>query len=299
MKKVQRISIGIPAHNEERNIQRVLKGILSQKQNGWELVEIIVLCDGCTDKTEDKARAIKNKKITILNDGERWGKTQRLNQLFSLAKGDIIIMFDGDIKFANNAVVSNLIKPFAEKNTMLVGGNSMPFTPKTFVEKAVYTTFSVFYESRLQIKGGHNVFGATGSILAIRKSLAKKITLPKIVSEDAYLYMYCISKGFNFTYVDEAVIYYTLPSNFSDYVKQLLRSNPESVTVELEPFFGQLVYQEFERPKSFYAMQVFKAFLKNPLGVISIITINLLARPFHSVVMKNYNLEWFTAKSTH
>lgn len=298
--KVLEISIGIAAYNEEKNIKKVLSGILAQKEQDWKLKEIIVICDGCTDKTVAKAKEVESSFITVLDDGLRKGKTQRLNELFKRAKGEIIIMFDGDIAFSNKNVITNLITPFVtDKKVMLVGGNSRPFPPKTFVEKAVYSTFTVFYESRKKMKKGHNIFGATGSILAARRELVKDLKIPKVVSEDAYLYLYCLSKRHVFKYVDEAVIFYKLPKNFKDYVRQVLRSEPGSVTTEMYPHFGERAIKEFKRPFGFYVSNVLAAWINNPIGVTTIIIINILCKPLQPFVIKNYKLDWFTAHSTH
>ncbi len=299
MNKQLLVTIGIPAYNEEKNIKRVLSGILAQNQTSWKLNEIFVICDGCTDKTAQKAREVKDKTITVIEDGLRKGKTERLNELFKMVSGEILIMFDGDITFANNDVINNLLKPFEDERVMLVGGNSRPFSPKTFVEKAVYSTFTVFYESRKRMKKGHNIFGATGSILATRKTLITDITIPKVVSEDAYLYLYCVTKKHLFKYVDEAIIYYKLPSNFKDYVKQVLRSSPVSVTTEMYPHFGERANKEFKRPTGFYIQHILAAFMQNPLGVTAVIIINILCSPLQKIVIKNYKLDWFTAHSTH
>jgi cellulose synthase/poly-beta-1,6-N-acetylglucosamine synthase-like glycosyltransferase len=296
---MKKITVGIPAYNEEHNILNVLKGIYSQKQTSWELLEVIVLCDGCTDNTAKKARNFSKNKLKVIDDKLRIGKTQRLNQLFKMATGEIIVMFDADIRFSDKEVINNLIQPLiGENEVLLVGGNSKPFNPKNFVQKAVYSTFKVFYQSRLNIKNGHNIFGATGSILAIKKQLAKEIVMPKIVNEDAYIYLTCLKKGFKFKYVDNAVIYYKLPTNFPDYIKQLFRSNPEAVEAELYKYFGNLVYSEFKRPFKFYVFYVLKELVRNPFGVLSIIIINLICRPLHNIVIKHYKLSWFTSPST-
>ncbi len=299
MNKQIQVTIGIPAYNEEKNIQNVLSGILAQNQTSWKLKEVFVICDGCTDKTAKKAREVERNVITVIDDGLRKGKTERLNELFKMVQGEVLIMFDGDIAFSNTDVITNLLQPFEDTKVMLVGGNSRPFTPKTFVEKAVYSTFTVFYESRKRIRKGHNVFGATGSILAARQTFIKNITIPKVVSEDAYLYLYCITRKHIFKYVDEAVIYYKLPTNFKDYIKQVLRSSPVSVTTEMYPFFGERANKEFKRPAGFYIQHIMAAFMQNPLGVTVVVLINLLCSPLQKIVIQNYKLDWFTAHSTH
>ena len=294
-----RISLGIIAYNEENNIKKVLKNILSQRQTGWQLSEILVYCDGCTDKTILKIQEIKSDFITIIDDPIRRGKTYRLSQLFKKFSGDLLVMYDADIEIEDHNVTTTLIQAFKDRGVMLVGGNSMPFTPITFFEKAVYTTFEVFYKSRKYIKGGNNVFGCTGSILAIRKNLARAIKLPKIFNEDVFIYLYCIKNNYKFKYVDEARVFYKLPTNIFDYVKQIFRSDPRAATFELKKYFGNKVEEEFYRPKRFYIKSIFESFLKNPIGLSLVVAINIVCKLLVPVVTKKYKLEWFTAQSTH
>ncbi len=291
--------MGIAAYNEAHTIKQVLMGILAQRQNTWNLTEIFVYCDGCTDETAVIARSFKNSLIHVIDDHRRVGKTARLNELFKAFTGDFCVMFDGDIELTNDKVIANLIAPFANDRVMLVGGNSRPYTPKTFVEKAVDTTFEIFYASRKEVRGGNNIFGCTGSIWAARKKFAKKNPFPKIISEDAYLYLLCVKQGFLFRYVDDAVVNYQLPKTFHDYLKQIIRSNPGAVDSELHDYFGDLATRELQRPASFYIAQVFRQFLKNPLGTIIIVFMNTIVLPLNSFIWKIYRLDWFTAPTTH
>lgn len=299
MKKITSITIGLSVYNESNNIEKVLKEILKQKRHGWTLKEILVFDDGSSDQTVVKAKSVGNKLIKIQNDGLRMGKTARLNQMFKKFDSDTLVMFDGDIKLSNNNVVTNLIEEFKDSKVKLVGGNSRPFPPRSFFERAVFSTFSVFYKSRKYINNGNNVFGATGSILAIKKELAKKIEMPKIVNEDAYIYLFCISNGFRFKYADNAVIYYKLPKKITDYTRQVMRSHPGAAIIELKKYFGDLVEKEFNRPFKFYLIAILKSFIENPFGITLIIFINLYCKIFIPYVIRNYRLEWFTAKSTH
>ena len=300
MKNKMKVSIGIPAHNEGKNIKNVLKDILEQKGKDFEIVEILVVCDSCTDNTQSEALSVKSKKIKITNDGIRLGKTYRLNQMFTKSKGEVLLMLDGDIRLDGKNVIKNVLTPFKrDEKVMLVGGNSMPVKPTSFFEKAVYSTFEVFLKSRLHINGGNNIFGCTGSILAIRDSFAKSIKIPKIINEDAYLYFAVIKKGFKFEYVNRAIVNYKLPKNIKDYLRQVFRSEPSAVTLELEDHFGSIVAKEFHRPIQLYLFYILISFIKNPLGVTFISLVNVFSKILIPHVSKNYKLEWFTAASTH
>lgn len=304
MKRIQPIpvSIGVVAYNEEATIASVLRQILDQKRKDWLLKEILVYCDGCTDQSEEEAQSVKGSYVKIIAYPTRRGKTFRLSQMFRQCTGDFLVMFDADITLNGKGVVTKLIAPLlSDKRVMLVGGNSRPYPPKTFIERAVSSTFDVFDRSRRELRGGHNIFGCTGSILAIRQSFAKTVQFPPIVNEDAYLYLLCRNHGHQFRYVSAAVVQYKLPSRWGDYLRQVFRSNPEGVIAELTPHFGDLVTREFLRPFSFYARCVLFAFLKNPLGVSIIALLNIVSiifKPIYPIFWRYYDLRWFTAAST-
>lgn len=295
-----RVSIGIAAHNEEQGITQVIGDLLHQDQSAWMLENIHIYCDGCSDTTADKARSVKNSKIVVHDDGLRKGKTLRWNQFFhEKTKADILCMLDADIIMSNKDIITQLIEPFVDQRVAVVGGNSRPVSGGTFFENAVMSTFKVFDQSRALYKGGHNIFAATGSIMAIRSSYAQKLSLPKIINEDAYVYLSCIRDGYLFRYANNAVINYYLPTNLTDYLRQVFRSESRAVAIELRPYFGQLVDEELNRDVLSYTLSVFKVFLSQPVEVLYISFINLLCLPLFSLISSRYKLEWFTAKSTH
>lgn len=293
------VTIGICAYNESNTIVSVLRSILAQQQEGWKLKEILVLTDGCTDDTVVKAKRIQSRYLHILDYSVRRGKTYRLNQLFQKASGQILLMLDADIVIQDTRMVSKLIKEFANKRVGLVGGNSRPLQPQTFIQRAVYSTFEVFDASRKKHNSGHNLFAATGSCLAIRKEIAQRIRIPNIVNEDSYVYCLCKQLGVQFRYASDAVVYYTLPFTLTDYVKQVMRSEPHSVKAELASYFPDTIERETMRSFSWYAWEVVKSWVRNPFGVTTLIVVNLFCLPLLPYVIKHYNLKWFTASSTH
>src|SRR3989344_6102920 len=109
------VTIGIPAHNEEKNIKALLRGILAQFRGNFVIKSIIVLCDGCTDDTVKIAENIAqtNKIIKVINDGNHKGKSTRLNQLYEMTESDILISFDADVKLGHKNVINELVKHFA------------------------------------------------------------------------------------------------------------------------------------------------------------------------------------------
>lgn len=292
------VSVGVAAYNEEKNIARLLAGVLNQKQLGWKLKEILVYCDGCTDNTVIYATEAKSRYVKVFDDKKRRGKSYRIGQVFKKFSSEILVLFDADLELSGRNVITKLVSGFEDLGVMLVSGNPKPFSPKNFIQEGIYSTHEVFYESRIKMRGGNNIFGCQGGCLAVRRVFAKKVNHPDVISGDAYLYLECITKGFKFKYIDDAVVYYKLANNLADYLKQLFRATPQSVSIFLSEYFGDKVKQEFRRPLLFYSISIAKAFIKRPLPTIFIIIINFLAKPFIPFMTKKYVAIWPTALST-
>lgn len=294
-----RVSVGIPALNEEQTIGRVLKDLLTQIEDGWSLKEVIVYCDGSTDETYEKVVSIKSKKIKAVEGKRRKGKVARVNQAMKEFSGDILVILDADIKLDNENVISALVSEFKkDPSVMLVSGNSRVFPPETLFQKVIYTSYLVYYDARENLKGGHNVFGCGGACLAIKREFAEKAKIPNIINEDTYLYFTCLTMGYTFRHAKQARVYYQLAGNLKDFIKQIYRTHPEAISQSYQKYFGDLIKEEYKRPRLFYYKSILKVFLKNPLGTFLMILIKFGCLPFFPFVSKKYKLEWYTAESS-
>jgi hypothetical protein len=83
------ISVIIPAHNEERYLQRTLESL--QRQNyGW--FEVIVVANGCTDRTREVARG-RCRRLIVLSQ-KSLGVARNLGA--SMARGELLLFLDAD-----------------------------------------------------------------------------------------------------------------------------------------------------------------------------------------------------------
>jgi len=299
IKRVPTVSVGISAYNEGKNIQKVLKQVLGQEQRGWRLSDVIVIDDGSSDRTAALARKVKNQKVKVIRDENRLGKSIRLGQFFQKAKGDYFVVLDGDISLTEKNLISKLVDGFGDDEAVvLVGGEPRPYMPKSFFERAVYATYLVFNDSRHSLNGGNNIFGCIGSCLALRGSFAKGLRMPPTMNDDDFLYFSCISAGYKFRNLPNAVVNYRLPTNHLDYLRQSFRSNPPAAIRNTRKYFGDIVEREYHRPLSFLMKSILRAFRKGPIAASYIVLINLLLTPFYSLIVRRYKLSWFTASST-
>ncbi len=101
------ISIIIPAHNEEKYIGKCLDSISKASKLLQNEVEIIVVLNRCTDRTEEIAKSYNC--ITIDNDDKNLSKIR--NTGVERARGEIIVTIDADTQMNEHMltkVVQNL-----------------------------------------------------------------------------------------------------------------------------------------------------------------------------------------------
>ncbi|MBW2563411.1 MAG: glycosyltransferase family 2 protein, partial [Deltaproteobacteria bacterium] len=89
---MKKISVIIPAHNEEKYIAKCLDSISTAESNIDFSVEIIVALNRCTDNTEDIAKSYKA--VTVKEDEKNIAKIR--NTGVKVSTGDVLVTIDAD-----------------------------------------------------------------------------------------------------------------------------------------------------------------------------------------------------------
>jgi len=297
MKKIS-VTIGIPAFNEEKNIGNLLKSILAQRLMHASLDEIIIISDGSTDKTVKKIKEIRDERITVHEGKKRVGKPQRLNQLFKLAKGDIIVLLDSDINFTSPAVLEHLlIKFWRSKKIGMVSGKAEALNGANFVQNAINITRNAYLKIAEQINSGNNLYACEGRILALSKSFAQTVTLPSnIIATDAFLYFSCIKNGFAFRYASSAVVRFISPNTFKEQITQNKRFSAR--TYILKSYFGDIVDEESKIPRNIYIKNIIPQVMRYPVHSFVIFFVNLYSKYLAKKQSNTIGSLWTIAHST-
>ena len=116
-----KISLIIPAHDEE---EMIVKSIEAALETDYENKEIIVVDDGSKDRTYDLAYSYaKNGSIKLFRrDIASGSKAGALNYGLSFASGDVIVTVDADTFIERNSL-KEIIKPLKDPNVSAVSGN--------------------------------------------------------------------------------------------------------------------------------------------------------------------------------
>lgn len=209
------ISIIITSYKEPKTIGRAIKSFQSQKIK--EKYEIIVVAP---DK--ETLNSAKKYKVKCLKDPGK-GKPTALNLAFSKAKGDIVILSDGDV-YVNDNSISNLLKHFKNKNVGAVTGRPVALDNKKslFGYWAHLLNDSAHIERLRRDKNNLPMF-CSGYIFAIKKNLFEK--LPEDVLDDAYISMLVLKKDFKIKYEPKVIAYIKNATNLNDWIIQKRRNS--------------------------------------------------------------------------
>jgi glycosyltransferase involved in cell wall biosynthesis len=116
-----KLIIQIPCYNEEDSLAQVIAD-LPQEVPGVDVVEYLVIDDGCTDRTAEVARQAGAHHILSLptNKGLAVAFIEGLRRCVELG-ADIIVNTDGDHQYPGK-YIPDLIKPIVERKAELVIG---------------------------------------------------------------------------------------------------------------------------------------------------------------------------------
>lgn len=145
--KEELISVVMPAYNSEKYIKYCLESICSQS---YKNIEIIVVSDGSTDKTEEIVMQLqKDDDRIILITQENSGASIARNNGIKHSKGEYILFFDSDDILKENAlqIMYNEIKK--EKADLVMGSLEIKENDKQKqvvgrIEEKVYQNNDVF-----------------------------------------------------------------------------------------------------------------------------------------------------------
>ena len=211
------ISIIITAFNEMRTIGRAVESIL--KQDIKENYEILVVAPD-----SETGKIVESCKNTRFIQDYWVGKPSALNIAFKEAKGDILILTDGDV-FLDSKAIIELLKPFEDKNVGVVSGR--PISINTRKDKWGFYSHLLTdlgaHETRLKRSRVGKIIVCSGYLYAFRNGIISEIP-SEAFSEDALISHLIFQKGFKTSYAPSAKVYVKYPDNFKDWIKQKKRS---------------------------------------------------------------------------
>lgn len=94
-----KISVIIPAYNEEKRIEKAIHTVSSYMEENFDDYEIIIVDDGSTDRTKEKAIAAASSNVLVLSYDKNRGKGGAVKHGVLSSTGDIIVFTDADLPY--------------------------------------------------------------------------------------------------------------------------------------------------------------------------------------------------------
>lgn len=241
------VSIVLAVHNEEDNIRARIENLLHQDYP-QELVELIVVSDGSTDRTVDVAEDAGNERTRILSLKDMQGKAAAVTLGIENASHDIVVFADARQRFAENAL-AELIAAFCDANIGAVSGELL------FVKGdggdvregvGLYWKYEKFI--RRMESAVDSVVGATGSIYAVRRELAAPLP-PHTLLDDLLIPMRVVLQGFRVVFIRSAKAYDKVSKKTSEEFARKVRTlagNFQAFALEpslLNPMKNRIFFQ--------------------------------------------------------
>ena len=281
MKKIT-LTIGIPAFNEEQNIESFLRSLFEQKLNKVKLEQILVYSDCSSDQTNHIVKALAKEfhQIKLIEGNSRKGKYFRVNQLFKLNKSDVEIILDADIALGGETFLEKLATELmADKKAVMMAAHVELIRPQGILKKIYHTSFVLHDFMRMNLEDCAPNFH--GAATAYKYVYTSTTTIPNGLS-DPHLYIYLAAKKIgNFRYCYDTKILQYPPSTLTDIKKVLNRpiGKPDS---KLEAIFGtQMIHDSHILPFSAKIKGLMKSFYKyplyTPLAIIFVMYVNRYA----------------------
>jgi cellulose synthase/poly-beta-1,6-N-acetylglucosamine synthase-like glycosyltransferase len=197
------VTILISAYNEERYIEETIKNKLGLNYPK-DKMEIIVISDGSTDRTDDIVRKYLNHGVRLLRQEPRAGKTSALNLGVQRAAGKILVFSDANSIYEQNALAF-LVQNFNDPEIGYVTGKMIYTNPDGTVIGDGCSAYMKYenYLRKLETKAG-SIVGVDGGVDAVRKSLYQPMNPEQL--PDFVLPLRVIEQGYRVIYEPMAIL---------------------------------------------------------------------------------------------
>lgn len=168
------LSVIIPAHNEEGVIEQTLDTLLRDREAN---VEIILVCNGCTDNTVKLASAYEGLEVI---DTARASKTHALNLGDASAGGKCRVYMDADVVVSGRDLLSMMAE--------MKRSGALAITPKVRMDySGASLPVRMYYAFWLQLPYVQEGFVGGGVYMISARGRERFGEFPDLISDDGFV----------------------------------------------------------------------------------------------------------------
>lgn len=202
------------SYSSQRDFNSIMDNL--EKYN----VDKVILAVGGRLNLESNSGKLNSRRITLLYEESRLGKSNSLNRAIEHVKGDFTYIISGDVRFEPD-IFSKCEERFTG-NVGMVIPMVEPYAPENFAERIG----SVMWHVRdvfLDYMQSHGKFFSGGEFQAVRNPV--KINFKDIVNDDEFLCHHVYNSGLRILYDRQIVVRNFVPDRLPELFQQRVRVN--------------------------------------------------------------------------
>lgn len=213
------VSVVIAVRNGENFIADKLDSLLALDYPR-DLVEIIVISDGSSDRTDEIARGYDDRGVQLWRL-PRGGKATALNFGIGKARNEILVLTDVRQKLARDSV-RQLVKCFGDPKVGAASGKLCILDGETDGESStgLYWKYEVALRKGMSAIG--STFGTNGPFYAMRRALAVPIPTDTLL-DDVYLPLAAFFRGYRLI-LEESAQAFDYPTSLQSEFRRKVRT---------------------------------------------------------------------------
>jgi len=224
------VSVGVMAHNEEKNIGSLLDSLINQEEEIVRIMEIIVVSSGSVDRTDRIVESFcrADRRVRLVKEPERRGKSNAINLFLERSRGVV----SGDVVPGRNSV--ERVCSMLVGNVGIAVGRVVPEESGSLLGRVVGLEWRIHHEVSLK----RPKFGEMIAFRGVGKIAETSV-------DEEFIGMLVVKSGLESVYVPGAVVMNRGPRTMKDFIKQrrriysghleLFRTGYEPATVKLLP----------------------------------------------------------------
>ena len=220
MEQSPRISILIPAFNEQETILDAIEGALGQDYPDFE---VIVIDDGSSDLTPYLATTTAAR---LVRHERNRGKAAALNSGLAAAQGEVIVTNDAD-GYLDPQALRHLVAPLLDPSVGAVAGQVRLLHPEGIFRsfQVLEYDYSQAVVKEAQYASAGTVLVAPGPVSAYRADMLRELGgIPAVtLTEDFDLTLQVIAHGRRVAYEPRAIAYTEAPRTDAELRRQRIR----------------------------------------------------------------------------
>lgn len=217
------VSVVIPAYNEEKVINKTIRSVLN---SDYRPLEVIIVNDGSTDRTEEVIlEEFGDHPAVRVISKPNSGKTNSINLGYREAAGEIIVSIDADTIIAKDAI-SLMVRHFVDEKVAAVSGNVKVGNVRNLLTTWQHVEYITgFNLERRAFDELNSIPVVPGAIGAWRKSAVAEAGYYKhdTLAEDTDITLTLLRMGYRVRYEEQALAYTEAPEDVRSFIKQRTR----------------------------------------------------------------------------